>query len=66
MKYIQIILIIFTFSAYSQQERINLSMEEAINYAQLNNLTLKSELHKIKILLLKRCFKSRPFNPRKS
>lgn len=42
MKYIQIILIIFTFSAYSQQERINLSMEEAINYAQLNNLTLKS------------------------
>ena len=42
MKYIQIILIIFTFSAYSQQEKINLSLEDAINYAQINNATLKS------------------------
>ncbi|MGY8980777.1 MAG: TolC family protein, partial [Flavobacteriales bacterium] len=34
-------IIVYNFG-YSQTDKMNLSLEEAINYAQINNATLKS------------------------
>ena len=42
MKNILFFFIIVYNSAYSQTDKMNLSLEEAINYAQINNATLKS------------------------
>lgn len=42
MKNILFFFIIICSSVYSQTDKMNLSLEEAINYAQINNATLKS------------------------
>ena len=42
MKNILFFFMIICSSVYSQTDKMNLSLEEAINYAQINNATLKS------------------------
>ena len=49
MKNILFFFIIVYNSAYSQTDKMNLSLEEAINYAQINNATLKSADLQIKV-----------------